>query len=150
MLETLIILSWLSIAAAAVLFSEDVQSTITAIPITTTTETIVITSVPLSLQSGNAKAVIRARVTLTPGTGTTAVTVTIYRGTAISGGNVVGLQTAIAGTFTAGSPAMFEAEYTDVLQNVGGAQYCVSVKQTGASGNGSVTAALIDTKMLSG
>lgn len=150
MLEALLILSYLSIAAAAVMFSEDVQSTITAIPITTTTETIVITSVALSLQSGNAKAVVRARVTLTPGTGTTAVTVTIYRGVAINGAAIVGLQTAIAGTFTAGSPAMFEAEFTDVLQSVGGAQYCATVKQTGASVNGSVTAALIDTKLLSG
>lgn len=150
MLETLIILSWLSIAAAAVLFSEDVQSSITSLPVITTAETIVITSVPLSLQSGNAKAVIRASVTFKPGTAATAVTITIYRGTVINPGNIVGLQTAIAGTFTAGAPAIFGAEFTDVLQSVGGAQYCVTVQQAGASGNGSVLAALIDTKMLSG
>lgn len=150
MLEALLILGYLAIAAAAVLFSEDVQTGGTPITITTTTETIVATSVALSLPSGNGKGVIRGRVTLTPGTGTTGVTLSIYRGTAINAGNLVGAQNPIAGTFTAGSTAVFDVEFTDLLSMVGGAQYCLTVKQTGASGNGTAVQALIDTKLLSG
>lgn len=150
MVEAVLILSYFAIAAAAVLFSEDVQTGATPITLTTTTETIVATSVALSLPSGNAKAVIRGRVAVTPGTGTTSVTLSIYRGTAIVGGNLVGAQNPIAGSFTVGSTAVFDVEFTDVLSMVGGAQYCLSVKQTGASGNGTVVQALIDTKLLSG
>lgn len=150
MLELALMLGYITTVAAAVLFSEDVQIGATPITITTTTETIVATSVALSLPSGNGKAIIRGNITLTVGTGTTSVTLSIYRGIAISAGNLVGTQTPLAGSFTAGSSNVFGIEFVDVLSNVGGAQYCLSIKQTGASGNGTVVAALIDTKLLSG
>jgi len=139
----------LSCAAAAVLFSEDAQSIAANVSVVTTAETLVIVGNALSLQAPNGKAVVSGWLTITVGTGTTAVTLALYRGTT-SAGTLLGTKIAQAGNFTAGSPAAFSVKAVDVLSNVGGAQYCMTVTQTGASGNGSVTQALIDTKVLSG
>lgn len=134
---------------AAVVFSEDVQVPAGAIAVPTTNETLIVTGSPLTLSSGNAKAVIRAWLDLTVGLGATGVTMTIYSGNAI-GGRVVGTHSPNTGDFTAGDTAHFELEVVDILANVGGAQYCMSVTQTGATGDGSAIAALIDTTLLSG
>jgi hypothetical protein len=133
----------------ATIFAEDVQVPADSIDVPTSTETLVVAGNALSWQSDHGKAVIRAWCELLVATGTTAVTLTIYRGPAI-GGPVVGTKTPDAGDFTVGKTATFEAEFVDVLQDVGGAQYCLSVQQTGATGDGTVSAALIDTTILSG
>jgi len=132
----------------AALFGIDVQ-TAAGVNVPTTTETIAATGNPVPLPSTNGKAVIRAWVQLTVGASTTAVTLTVYAGNAI-GGRVVGQQNANAGNFTAGQLGAFSCEFTDALSNIGGAQYCVSVKQTGATGNGTIQSASIDTMVLSG
>jgi hypothetical protein len=136
-------------AIAAVLFAEDVQVPAGPVTVVTSAETLVVVGFPLTLQSGNGKAVVRGWMDLTVGVGTTAITITIYRGPAI-GGTIIGQKNPEAGDFTAGNTAHFDAEFIDLLSNVGGAQYCMSVTQTGATGNGTVQDALIDTTLLSG
>lgn len=91
----------------------------------------------------------RGWLDLTVGTGTTAITIAVYQGSAI-GGAVVGTKNPEAGDFTPGSTAHFEVEFIQLFTNVSGVQFCLSVQQTGASGNGTVLSALIDTKVLSG
>lgn len=145
----IILLAAASVALSAVLFAEDVQVAPGTITVVTTAETLAVVGFPLTLSSGTGKAVIRGWMDLTVGAGTTAITITIYRGPAI-GGPVIGQKNPEAGDFTPGSTAHFEAEFVDVLQNVGAAQYCMSVTQTGATGNGTVQDALIDTTILSG
>ena len=135
--------------AAAVMFAEDVQQA-AGVVITTTAETIVATGKMLPVTTATGKAVIRGWVQLTVGTGTTAVTLAIYRGTAIVAGNLVAAKQAMAGSFAAGSTAPFELNLVDPLANVSDAQYCLSVTQTGAGGNGTAVQAMIDTKILSG
>jgi len=139
----------LALVAGAVVFSEDVQVAAGAIVVTTTTETLAAVSQNLTLPTGSGKALVTGRVTLTIGTSTTGVTLTIYRG-AVIGGSIVGAQVNQTGNFTAGGTATFDVEYVDPLTNVGGAQYCLSVKQIGATGNGSILNALIHTTVLSG
>jgi len=139
----------LSCAAAAVLYGEDVQQPAAPIAVPTNAETLVATGALLTTANPNGKAVVRAWLQLTVGAGTTGITLTMYSGNAI-GGRVVGTRTPDAGDFTAGSTSQFEAEFTDPFDNTSGVQYCVSVTQTGATGDGSVVAALIDTKVLSG
>jgi hypothetical protein len=147
-LAQLAIIGLASLLCAAALFGVDVQ-TAAAINVPTTTETLAVVGQAITLPSGTGKAAIRAWVQLTVGASTTAVTLTVYAGTAI-GGRVVGQQNAQGSGFTAGQNAGFMCEFTDVLANVGGAQYCVSVKQTGATGNGTILSAAIDTMVLSG
>lgn len=134
---------------AAVLFAEDVQVPAAAVPVPTTTETLVVTGNLLTTSNPNGKAVIRGWVDLTVGAGTTGITIAVYAGAAI-GGRLVGTKNPEAGDFTAGNTATFEVEFVDPFSNVSGVQYCISVQQTGATGDGSVLAALIDTKVLSG
>lgn len=143
------VLAAATVALSAVLFAEDVQQPVTPLDVPTSTETLIASGFSISLPGGNAKAVIRAWLDLTVGTGTTAITIAIYSGPAI-GGRLVGTKQPQAGDFTPGSNAHFEYEVIDLLQNVSGAQYCMSVTQTGATADGSVTAALIDTTLLSG
>lgn len=133
----------------AVVLSEDVQVATAPIDVVTITETLAVVGFPLSLPGGNAKAVIRGWIDLTVGTAATAVTLAIYSGPAI-GGRLVGAKTPNAGDFAPGSTAHFEFETVDVLANVGGAQYCMSVQQVGATADGTIAAALIDTTLLSG
>lgn len=139
----------LFLLAGAVLFCEDVQVAAAPVTVTTNTETLVVTSFPLTWSTSNGKAAIRGWMDLKVGTGTTDITIAIYRGSAI-GGPLVGTKNPESGDFTPDSTAHFEVEFVDVLENVGESQYCMSVTQTGATGNGTVLAALIDTKVLSG
>lgn len=133
----------------AAVLSEDVQVSAGAIDVPTNTETLAVEGFALSLPGGNAKAVIRGWMDFTVGLGTTGVTLAIYEGPAI-GGRLVATKTPQAGDFTPGSTAHFELEVIDVLVNVGGAQYCMSVQQTAATADGTIVAALIDTTLLSG
>lgn len=150
MIELLLFVSALTLAGGlAVLLGEDVQAPAVPIAVVTTAETLIATSVPLTMPTPNGKAVIRGSMLLTVGASTTAVTLTIYAGAALAG-RVVGQQIAQGGNFTAGKSALFQVEGVDMLNNVTGVQYCMSVLQTGASGNGSVVNAIIDTKLLSG
>lgn len=133
----------------AVIFAEDVQVQDDPIDAHATDETLVVAGFPQTWSSGNGKAVIRAWCQLLMGAGTTGIKLTIHRGPTIDG-PVVGDASQEFGVITPGEVAMGQVEVIDLLQNVGGAQYCLSVQQTGATGDGTVQAALIDTTILSG
>lgn len=134
---------------AAVLYQEDVQVPTPPIPVPTTTETLVVQGNACICPNPNGKAVVRGWLEMTVGAGTTAITIAVYSGVAI-GGRVVGVKMPDAGDFSPGANATFSVEFIDYFDNVSDVQYCVSVLQTGATGNGSVLSALIDTKVLSG
>lgn len=134
---------------AAVLFAKDVTSAAVPTAVVTTAETLAALSASLTVLQNTGKAAVKGFLTLTIGTNTTAVTVRLYRGTT-SAGTLVSTAIAQAGNFVAGSPAQFVVACTDVLTNVGTAQYCMTVQQTGASANGSITTAVIETEVLSG
>jgi hypothetical protein len=133
----------------AVLYGDDVQVPAGPVTVVTTAETLVVIGQPVTMPTASGKYVVRGWMDLTVGAGTTAITVAVYRGAAI-GGVVIGQKNAEAGDFTPGSIAHFEAEFIDPQQNVSQSQYCISVTQTGATGNGTVQNALIETTLLSG
>lgn len=133
----------------AVLFGIDFQSIAGAIALTTTAETLAAVGFAISLPSGNGKAVVKCYLALTAGTSTTTVVIKVYRGFSTAG--------TLIGTFpntipaAAGNPPLtFSCAVSDVLQSATQAQYCFSVTQTAATGNGSITAASIETELLSG
>jgi hypothetical protein len=113
----------------------------------TTTETALVTGNFISPPFGNAKAVIMGQVTITPGTGTSVMIIRVRRnpnaenlqvgtvaGKAVTGGNLDSLSIVVADTIPDGRPV----------------QYQLTVQQSGASGNGSVTAAGMATFLISG
>jgi hypothetical protein len=133
----------------AILLSEDVQAITAPLTVTTTAETLLIVGFPLSLTSDHAKAIIRGWVDLTIPAGTTAISLRIYDGAAI-GGRLLGAKQAVATDFTVGATQHFDIETIHILQNAGAAAYCMSVKLTGATANGTVAAGLIHTTLLTG
>ncbi len=138
-----------SSCAAAALLAKDVTSAAVPTAVVTTAETVAAVGPQLTVEYNTGKAAVKGFLTLTIGTNTTAVTVRLYRGTTAAG-TLISPAIAQAGNFTAGSPAQFVVQATDVLTNVGTAQYCMTVQQTGASANGSITTAVIETEVLSG
>lgn len=149
MLDVILLIGIAGVVFAAVLYQEDVQVPTPPINVPTTTETLVVVGNNLTTPNPNGKAVIRSWVELLVGAGTTAITIAVYSGAAI-GGRLVGTKQPEAGDFSAGNTSTFDVEFIDPFSNTSGVQYCVSVTQTGATGNGTVNNALIDTKVLSG
>lgn len=143
------VLASAAVTFAAALFAKDASTGPVPVPLVTTAETLVAVGAPLTVQYTTVKAVISAWLTLTCGTNTTLVTVRIYRGTTAAG-TLIG--TAVALTVPAGPGPGFQIDmkFVDVLTSAGSAQYCMTCQQTAATANGSVTAALIETELLSG
>jgi hypothetical protein len=133
----------------AEVLSQDVRAISGPVIVTQETETLVISCAALALPSDHAKAVIRGWLELTVPLDTAAVTIAIIAGRTL-GGRVVGTKTPEAGDFTVGGTAHFDIEVVDVIDGAGGAQYSMSVQLTGATADGTVEAALIDTTLLSG
>jgi hypothetical protein len=133
----------------AVLLSEDVQAIAAPLTVTTTAETLVIAGFECPLTSDHAKAIIRGWIDLTIPAGTTAISLRIYDGAAI-GGRLLGAKQALPTDFTVGATQHFAIETVHVLQAAGAAAYCMSVKLTGATANGTVAAGLIHTTLLTG
>lgn len=139
----------LFIVAGAALFSIDFQSIVNAIAIATTTETLAAAGFALSLPSGNGKAAVKLWCAVTAGAGTTALVVNVYAGGAIAGSPIATFTNTIPAA--SGNPQYNLSHALGVwLNNTTQAQYCFSVTQTGATGNGSITAASIETELLSG
>lgn len=133
----------------AALFSIDFQPIAGAIALVTTAETLAGVGFALSLPSGNGKAVVKCYLELTAGTSTTAVVVKVYRGATVAGSPIATFTNTIPAA--AGAPSLnFIHATSDVLQSATQAQYCFSVTQTSATGNGSIVAASIETELLSG
>lgn len=138
-----------ALSAAAVLLQEEVQQPSVPMSVPTSIETLIVIGNAVTTPNPNGKAVVRAWAQLTVGTATTGIVMTIYAGNAI-GGRVIGTRTPDAGDFTPGETSYFECEFIDPFSNTSGVQYCMSLQQAGATADGSIVAALIDTKVLSG
>lgn len=110
--------------------------TLTDTPVVTTTETIVATLSGIGTPR-RTNVTARGRVDITTGTGTTAVTLRIRRGTAITD-TLIGEANAEQVTAAAGSTESHEVEARDAGVDLAGATYILTVQQTAATANGSV------------
>lgn len=117
-----------------------VSDTIANAAVVTTAETVAATTPALS-PPPNTTVILRGRVSLTAGTGTTAVTVRLRRGSGATGTSL-GAPDAI--TATAGATGEYEFEATDAIGDVAGQQWSLTVQQTGASANGTIVDAHIE------
>lgn len=122
---------------------------VTGIGIGNTVENGVITSNPTSVESPTCKVGVKFFCGFTPGAGTTAITIRIYRGTTTTGA-VVGVAVAVAGMFVPGTTCLLFMAAADVLNNAGQAQYSVSMQQTAGTGPGLVNIGVLETTVLSG
>lgn len=107
-------------------------------PVTTTTETIALTTAAISTPGPGTNVSIQGIIEMTYGTGTTAVTVRVRRGTTITG-TLVGEGNAY--TVAAGNTSEQTFSVEDTPGEVAGQAYVVTVQQTGATANGTVVSA---------
>jgi hypothetical protein len=109
------------------------RATATGVTVTTTTETVVATLPPITAQAGQPVDLL-ADADLTTGTGVTAVTFNIRRGTTTSGTLVqaIGPVAASASTRIAQVVEAIDTQNSDIA----GQQYVITVVQAGATGNG--------------
>lgn len=115
--------------------------------VTGTVSTPAVTSNFLNPPFGNAKAFVSGTVSLTSGTGTTAVTIRIVRNP--NAENIV--VAAITGVqVTAGNTLQLGIQAADAIPDGRAVQYQVNVQQTLASGNGTINFASIGTLLISG
>jgi hypothetical protein len=113
-------------------FSVQVTTNTTVV---TTAETIVATTPAISTPSPDTPVTISGVLSMTYGTGTTAVTVQVRRGTTVSG-TLVG--EANAWNVTAGNTSEQTFSVKDTPGDVAGQSYVITVTQTGATANGTV------------
>lgn len=123
----------------------DLAATAAAVTVTTTSETVAVTSpVPDYQHPGGAGVLIRGTVSMTPaGTGTTALVIKVRQGTGTSG-TQVGPSTTISAGSTPGLDLNGSIEVIDENPSEPLGQYVITVTQTGASGNGTVAEAAIE------
>ena len=111
-----------------------------AVTITTTTEKVAATTLPLTTDGANQTVNIDASGEVTTGTGTTSIQIRVRRGTGITGTQVGVTQTI---TTTAGNLYPFSIQVADTPGEVDGQQYVVTVQQVAATGNGTIDQAAI-------
>ncbi|SRR5579864_1090413 len=143
------ILAWVAVLAAFVLVGASIPQRSTAqVPsfyfgaqacsfqtsVVTTTETALATSIPLSTQ-GARSIYLHGQAVITAGTGATAFTLHIRRGSGTGGADVT---TPTQVSATAGSQASYDFTVIDTPGEVAGQQYTLTVKPIGASGNSTV------------
>ena len=121
----------------------------TNVTLTTTSETVIISSGRVPVPSQTCLVLIKAWAQLTNGTGTTAVTPRIRRGpttsgTLVSEANAETIKTAAAGT----EPYTMMA--TEQRNNEESVEYSFTLQQTGASADGTALQAGIEVEILSG
>ena len=105
------------------------------VTLTTTSETAIITSNPLSKKRIGSSYFVVAWAQLTTGTATTTVTPRLRRGTDTSG-TVVGEANAITVGAAAGSNETFDDQAQDTPGDVAFQQYTLTLQQASATGNG--------------
>lgn len=120
---------------------QTVQST-TDVTLTTTTETVVATISGVNTPR-RTTVTIKGWAQLTSGTGTTAVTPRIRRGTTISG-TLVDEANAITIGAAAGTTEEYEITAQDENIDLAGGSYVLTLQQTGASGNGTAVQASLE------
>lgn len=114
------------------------SSTVTDVNVVTTNETVAHTSLPVSQSVDGEAVTIEGSVRLLTGTNTTAVTVRIREGNGITG-TVVGETIPVTVGAAINDPIPFGFTYNPA--SIAGMVYSVTVQQTGASANGTVTSA---------
>jgi hypothetical protein len=119
------------------------------ITLTTTSETVIISSGRVTVPSQTCLVLIRAWAQLTNGTGTTAVTPRIRRGTTTSG-TLVSEANAEPVKTAAGSIEPYSMIASEQRSDQESVEYSFTLQQTGASGNGTAVQAAIEVEILSG
>lgn len=109
------------------------SSSATNISLTTTSETAIVTTAPISTRGVSEPVQLAFVAQLTLGTGTTAVTPRVRRGSGVAGA-VVGEGNPINGT--AGQTLQFIFDVTDEPGDVAKQRYTFTLQQTGASADG--------------
>ncbi len=140
------------IAALAVCGSQPVDAsqvrdaqiafTTTDVTLTTTTETVIVSSGAALTPFQTSRVIVIAWGQLTTGTGTTAVTPRIRRGTAITG-TLVGEALAEQVKAAAGSSEPFVVMVSEERSNTATVEYSLTLQQTAATGNGTAPQAAI-------
>ena len=99
-------------------------------------ETAVLTTGGIDTTTNESKVLITGIVALTPGTAATAVIIKVRRGTTVAGVEVGTLTSQVG---TAGAPRVVPYHVEDVPGEVAGQQYVVTVTETSATANGTVS-----------
>jgi len=118
---------------------------LTTTTITTTTETVLATMLPFNtLNPAGEGVVVSFDTMVTSGTGTTALVFRVRQGTTITGAlvaNAITVPVTAGGTLPIGFTVVDSSALA--LNDQNGLQYVVTVQQTGATANGTCTAATI-------
>jgi hypothetical protein len=133
----------------AEVLEKQVAYSATDVPVTTTDETLIISSGPVKVPSQTCLVHVRAWAQHSTGTGTTHVTTRIRRGASVSG-TLVGEANAEAVKATAPALEPFSIEVTERRSNEDTVEYSLTLQQTNATGNGAVAQATIEVEILSG
>jgi hypothetical protein len=124
----------------SILRSIDAAFSTTSVTLTTTNETVIIASPQLQCPKDISFVNVLARVQLTLGTGTTAVTPRVRRGNTTAG-QLVGSAVSEAVKTAAGSTEPFELNVQEERDFQDYVQYCFTLQQTAATGNGTALSA---------
>ena len=136
-----LVLALVPASARAQGFTQVAFSTVTAdVTLTTTTETVIVTSGPATAPRQTVNVCILAWAQLTTGTATTTVTPRIQRGTAATG-TVVGDSVAITVGAAAGSTEQYWAMACEDRVDVATVDYNLSLQQASATGDGTAVQA---------
>ncbi len=129
---------------------EKVVATATAdVTVTLTTETVILASGPAKIPTQTALVKVRAWCQFTTGTGATTVTPRLRRGNSAAGA-LVGEANAETLKAAAGGTEPFVMEAIEGRSNEDTVEYCLTLQQAGATGNGTVLQAAIAVEVLSG
>ena len=128
-------------------FSADSVNAYVNTTLTLTTETTAITGNFLSPPFQNAKASVKGLIYFTTGAGTTSVTIRVRRNPNAESVNLSGLS-----NLNVSAPATYAMPFqvADPIPDARPVQYTVTVQQNGATGNGNITFASIETMLISG
>lgn len=121
-----------------------------AVTLVTTAETVIaVTSINQTNNPGGQGVLVRGSVNVTAGAGTTAVVVRVRTGSTTAG-TLIGV--AETDTLAAANSESLPFDFLDSSANAlnGNVQYCVTVQQTGATGNGTANYGLIQMMPVTG
>ncbi len=126
-----------------------VTHTTAAVTLTTTTETVVVSSPVVRVPLATCMVVVKARAQLVTGASTTAVLPRIRKGTTTGGTQVGGANSeGIKAPTGAGEP--FALTVAESVQDQESVQYSMTLQQVGALANGSCVQAAIEVEVLNG
>jgi hypothetical protein len=118
----------------------------TPITVTTTTETLVAYTGRCECNLPTLRSIIKGWLAITTGTGVTALVLQIRRGNGITGASIASVTVAAA----ASTQLTQTIKFSEQLSFWEYADYSFTVTQTGATGNGSITAGLVEVEQING